>query len=149
MLSNICRHTYLSNCFFVIYSDVITNYIYYNFLNNLYSQIESQITNNTSDFIPVLIQFAILISVQVVSFVLSSVFGYFYYQIKIPRFIEKMKDIIYHKSRTVEISKYENPDFYDDFVWSFEYAVQGCKSYNGNARSNCIACDDRRCNRFA
>lgn len=33
-----------------------------------------------------------------------------------------MKDIIYHKSRTVEISKYENPDFYDDFVWSFEYA---------------------------
>lgn len=108
--------------FFVIYSDVIINYIYYNFLNNLYSQIESQITNSTSDFIPVLIQFAILISVQVVSFVLSSVLGYFYYQIKIPRFIEKMKDIIYHKSRTVEISKYENPDFYDDFVWSFEYA---------------------------
>lgn len=108
--------------FWALYFGIVHNLVYYNFLNNLYTQIETQITNNTSDFIPVLIQFGILLGLHFVTFVISSLLSTFYYPIKINRFIEKMKDEIYRKSRTVEIAKYENPEFYDNFVWSFNYA---------------------------
>lgn len=108
--------------FRALYLGIVVNFVFFNFLNNLYMQVESQLTNNTSDFVPVLIQFGIFLGVRFLSFLVDTLLGVFYFPIKTTRFVERMKDVIYQKSRTVEISRYENPEFYDDYVWSFNYA---------------------------
>lgn len=109
--------------FVAFLNGVVSPYILFNTLNNLYTQVESQLASNSSDFKPILIQFGILVGITLIQVIFSIFFIHFYFSIKIPRFIEKMKDVIYERSREVEISKYENPEFYDDFVWSFEYAT--------------------------
>lgn len=103
-------------------SYVATWFILY-FTQQLFGFIESQIKAQNTDFLPIVPLLLFLLGVRV----LSTVWDIFSNQYYIPRvknkLTQKMQLLLYDKARTVDLTCYDDPEYYDNFTWSMQQSA--------------------------
>lgn len=103
-------------------SYVDTWFILY-FTQQSFGFIESQIKAQNTDFFPIVPLLLCLLGVRV----LSTVWNVFSNQYYIPRvknkLTQKMQLLLYDKARTVDLTCYDDPEYYDNFTWSMQQSA--------------------------
>ncbi|PWM43235.1 MAG: hypothetical protein DBX47_07225 [Clostridiales bacterium] len=106
-----------------IFFGYVKTWIDLTFTKEIFNYIETLIKANNPDFVPVAKLFLLVLAVEIINHVLNIYLTNRYYPLVTNRLTEKMQMILYDKVKGVDLSCYDDPEYYDNFVWSMKQSA--------------------------